>query len=329
MTKPVFNPGAFVSGEEIEQTAEQIAATEAAAAAAANSDDDPDPDDENQAAYSLEDAFKSPAAEGGGTGTGNLTEELKNAGMQTGESIPDFIARMSKASTNDNSDNTPKFDSKGMDQNGYTSDDYSSISRIENNLKLNSVDRVVKAIKAQYKNSIDSGEMNQDELEEHIDSIKADKIKMIDYDNQIKQSLSEAHLNIANAAKTRIDSHSQERETSAKTRKEALYNYREVFGETLKPEVLVETEKFISSGDFSKEMSTPANAAQMALLWKHRDLINETFKQPGFTDGINEGKKQYFLRASNSELQNSGGQERRGSKQTKGFNPKAFIEGDS
>lgn len=328
-----FNPNAFIADDESApmpdgqeaQDASQSAANAEGSENNQNGEGAEGAEGGSSNDYTLEEAFaEKPAGESGEDAEAvNLTEALAKEGKLPNESISEFIQRKAK----EGQENTgPRFNDAGMDDNGYTNEDYAAIDRIQNNLKLPMEELVEKAIRAQYADALSNGSITEDDLADHIDGVKADRMKMVEYDGEVRQSLNQRHRQINEAAKTRLGDYTEQKQTISKTRRESLYNSREIFGEKLNPEVLAQTEKSITSGDFKKAMSDPANEAKMALLWNNLELIEETFKQPGFTDGIKEGKKQYFLRATNSELQDGGNRATTGQRSSKqGFDPKAFT----
>lgn len=334
-----FNVAAFISDEEIDQKdnppadASDPNAKSRSATDPENKTDtskgDPDEGDDNgdqgqEDDYSIDDAFKAKAQEAKNPEATNLTEALAAEGKLPNETITEFISRKQKEELAKNQ--VPQFNEGGFDDNGLKQEDYTALSKIEANLKLPAEELVEKAIRAQYAKELAAGTISEDDLSDHISDIKSDRMKMVEYNRSIQESLESQRSSIAKQAKERISTYSQQKEEIQKSRQKALYVSREIFGEKLKPEVLADTEKFITSGDFKKAMSDPANEAKMALLWKNLDIIEDTFKQPGFAEGMLEGKKNYFLRATNSEIQDGGNRANTvKSSMKKGFDPKAFV----
>lgn len=280
-----------------------------AATTGAEGSEDEDDFDENED-YKPDSLFQDHSSQG------NLSDELEKLGYKPGDNIQDFMAKIQSGQ----SVKAPL--PEGVNEQGYTTQDVNSLSRLNSLLsaETKAEDRIRQAVQFQYK-----GRLTEDEIEEEIDNILSNRIEMIKYDDQIVEALRNQQTQIVQGAKQRLDTYQQTHKANTEARQNALYNSRNIFGSVLKKEVLSKVDQDIANGTFKEALSDPANEAVMALLWNHRELITESFKNPSFLEGIEEGKKNLFLRSTNSQIMNGGSKTQ--SKQTKGFNPKAFAEG--
>jgi len=253
----------------------------------------------------------------------DLLEAIKKEGYKPGDDLKSYLEKLNLSKEARNQVLLPE----GVDENGLSNENKAAIKRIETLLDDNQTsmeERIRKALEFEYKNRL-----SEEDLEAHIEEILSDPVKRVSYDDNILKALRNQETQIRQNAKEALVQFRQKHEAAKKKRQEALYNSRQLFGSTLKPEVLRDIDSKIASGDFSKELADPANEAKLALLWYHQEMIADVFSQPNHLDGLEEGKKQFFLRTTNSQVSKSGvAGQKSTSKQGKGFDVQAFISDD-
>lgn len=167
-------------------------------------------------------------------------------------------------------------------------------------------------------------EENPEELDYHIDTLKETGM----FDSQVN-SIKDKLLSDINEQREDLISTSTQRDvTSANaTNKELethIKSYKDGFhGIKLNPKDLLETFNSVRNGTvFTEIESSQANVAEMALLWKNKDLFYKAFENPDTSTGV---KKMM------DELQNSRAKPAAGTQTLQNphvFDPQAFLSSE-
>jgi len=165
---------------------------------------------------------------------------------------------------------------------------------------------------------------NPEELQFQIENLKeagllksqADLVK-----SQISSDVNDKKEELISSAQRRVDDASLTVDRELET---ALKSYKEGFhGLQVSPRDMVDLFKSVKDNSLFNEIeSSQANVAEMALLWKNRELFYKASKRPSASDGT----KSFMEELQNSKVKVQSGSDTLLS--PKSFNPVAFLEGD-
>jgi hypothetical protein len=167
-------------------------------------------------------------------------------------------------------------------------------------------------------------ENNPEELDYHIETLKDTGM----FDSQEKQVRSKLIADITEQKDSLVStSETRDNDSALATNQELqteIKNYKDGFhGISLTPKDLLESFNSVRNGSVFEEIeSTQANVAEMALLWKKRELFYKAFESPDPSVGV---------RKIMDELQNAKAKPAAGNKTLKNphvFDPEAFLSSD-
>jgi hypothetical protein len=167
-------------------------------------------------------------------------------------------------------------------------------------------------------------ENNPDELDYHIDTLKETGM----FDSQVN-SIKDKLLSDINEQREDLISSSTQRDLTSTnaTNKELethIKSYKDGFhGIKLNPKDLLETFNSVRNGTvFTEIESSQANVAEMALLWKNKDIFYKAFENPDTSAGVKKMME---------ELQNSRARPAAGTQTLLNphvFDPQAFLSSE-
>ena len=167
-------------------------------------------------------------------------------------------------------------------------------------------------------------ENNPEELDYHIETLKDTGM----FDSQEKQVRSKLIADITEQKNSLVStSETRDNDSRVATNQELqteIKNYKDGFhGISLTPKDLLETFNSVRDGSVFEEIeSTQANVAEMALLWKNKQLFYKAFESPDPSTGV---------RKIMDELQNAQAKPAAGNKTLKNphvFDPEAFLSSE-